>query len=206
MSVNGVTSVSGSSYDAYQASQVSTKANDEAAKTVGAAEAAGVVYEPSNETPADTKSTAKVYTPNTDLVSKMKADAQARYEQMQNLVEQMLLGQGKAVNSYTSIWEALRNGDVEVDEATRTQAEEDISEDGYWGVKQTSDRIIDFANALTGGDPAKIEEMREAFKKGYEKAEKTWGGELPEISKKTYDAVMEKFDKMAEEAGLVTAN
>ena len=38
--------------------------------------------------------------------------------------------------------------------------------------------------------------MRDAFLKGYEKAEKTWGGKLPEISKKTYDAVLEKFDKL----------
>ena len=33
-------------------------------------------------------------------------------------------------------------------------------------------------------------------------AEEKWGGELPEISKKTYEAVMKKFDKLAEEAGL----
>jgi hypothetical protein len=78
----------------------------------------------------------------------------------------------------------------------------DIAEDGYWGVNQTSDRIIQFATALTGGDPDKIESMREAFKKGYAQAEKTWGGSLPEISQKTYDAVMEKFDKLAADAGL----
>ena len=48
--------------------------------------------------------------------------------------------------------------------------------------------------------------MREAFKKGYKMAEKTWGGELPDISKRTYDAVMEKFDKLAEDAGLTTSN
>ena len=64
-------------------------------------------------------------------------------------------------------------------------------------MEKTSDRIIEFANALTGGDPDKIEDMREAFKKGYEQAEKTWGGELPEISQKTYDAVMKKFDDLA---------
>ena len=31
-----------------------------------------------------------------------------------------------------------------------------------------------------------------------------WGGSLPEISQKTYDAVMEKFDKLAADAGLTT--
>jgi hypothetical protein len=33
-----------------------------------------------------------------------------------------------------------------------------------------------------------------AFKKGYEQATGTWGKELPEISSKTYDAVVKKFD------------
>ena len=79
------------------------------------------------------------------------------------------------------------------------QAQADIAEDGYWGVNQTSDRIVDFAKALTGGDPNKIEEMREAFKKGFKQAEEKWGGELPEISQKTYDAVLEKFDAWAAE-------
>ena len=41
--------------------------------------------------------------------------------------------------------------------------------------------------------------MREAFKKGFKQAEETWGGELPEISQKTYDAVLEKFDAWANE-------
>ena len=86
----------------------------------------------------------------------------------------------------------------------KAQAQADIAEDGYWGVGQTSDRIIQFATALTGGDPDKIEAMRDAFKKGYAQAEKTWGGSLPEISQKTYDAVMEKFDKLAADAGLTT--
>ena len=72
-------------------------------------------------------------------------------------------------------------------------------------MNQTSDRIIQFATALTGGDPDKIEEMREAFKKGYKQAEKTWGGELPEISKQTYEAVMKKFDDLAAQAGAVEA-
>jgi len=38
--------------------------------------------------------------------------------------------------------------------------------------------------------------MLDGFKKGFKQAEKTWGGELPEISKKTYDAVLKKFDDL----------
>ena len=83
-----------------------------------------------------------------------------------------------------------------MDPETKAQAQADIAEDGYWGVEKTSDRIIQFATALTGGDPDKLDSMIDAFKEGYKQAEKTWGGELPEISKQTYDAVLEKFEKI----------
>ena len=53
---------------------------------------------------------------------------------------------------------------------------------------------------MTGGDPSKLNDMMEAFKKGYEQAEKTWGGKLPEISQQTYDAVIEKFNSLMDEA------
>ena len=64
-------------------------------------------------------------------------------------------------------------------------------------MNQTSDRLVDFAKALTGGDSSKIESMRSAIKKGFEEAKKLWGGELPEISQKTYDATMKKLDEWA---------
>jgi uncharacterized protein YukE len=156
-----------------------------------------VVYEPST-----TDNTAKTYTPNTKLIAQMKADTQNRLSQLQGIVEKLMSKQSKAYGDANDIWKFLAKGDYTVDAATKLQAQQDISEDGYWGVKQTSDRIVDFANALTGGDPSKIEEMREAFKKGFDAAAKAWGGELPEISQQTYDAVMEKFDQMASAAGL----
>lgn len=205
MSVNGVTGAA-NTYDVYQANQAAAKTAEEKTSEAKASEEkenTGVVYEASKD--ADTK-TAKTYTQNTNLVNKMKADAEAHAQQLQNIVQQLMSKQGETYNTANGIWSILASGDFTVDAATKAQAEKDIAEDGYWGVEQTSDRIIDFANALTGGDPSKIEEMREAFKKGYKQAEKTWGGQLPDISQRTYDAVMEKFDKLAEEAGLTTSN
>lgn len=200
MSVNGVTG-GASAYDVYQAGQTNTAKVNEENKTNASdkKENAGVVYEPSKET-------GKTYTQNTSLVNKMKADAEAHSKQLQNIVQQLMTKQGQTYNSANGIWSFLAEGKFTVDAATKAQAERDIAEDGYWGVEQTSDRIIDFATALTGGDPDKIEEMREAFKKGYKQAEDTWGGKLPDISQRTYDAVMDKFDKLAEEAGLTTTN
>ncbi|MCI9462907.1 MAG: hypothetical protein HFI48_03335 [Lachnospiraceae bacterium] len=204
MSVNGVTS-STSTYETYQKSQTSAVKEQTTGKSP-AAEDTGVVYEPSNETASKNDSVKKTYTQNTELVNKLKADQANRQQQLQSIVDQLMSKQGETYNKANGIWSILAGGNLTVDPATKAQAQKDIAEDGYWGVEQTSDRIIDFATALTGGDPDKIEEMRDAFKKGYKQAEKTWGGELPDISKRTYDAVMQKFDKMAEDAGLTTTN
>lgn len=200
MSVNGVTSTQAASTYNY------TSQTDAAAKTETTAESTsqsttqnnGVVYEPSKNQNVD--SAKQTYKPNTALINKLKADAEARTSQMRSLVEKLMTQQTNTYGQANDIWSFLASGKFTVDPATKAQAQKDIAEDGYWGVNQTSDRIIQFATSLTGGDPDKIEEMRAAFQKGYKQAEKTWGGKLPDISQKTYDAVMEKFDDLAKEA------
>ena len=195
MSVNGITNYS-ASYSNYE-----SKTKNVTEKTVSAESSveSGVVYEPSTQTDSATTS-KKTYKQDTQLLNKLKADADARTEQLRSIVEKLMLGQGNAIGTADDIWSFLRTGNFTVDAATKAQAQADIAEDGYWGVNQTSDRIIDFAKALCGGDPDKIEEMKAAFEKGFKQAEETWGGKLPEISQKTYDAVMEKFDAWAQES------
>lgn len=199
MSVNGINNVAAS--NAYQNYKATTK--KETTETKNTAADTGVVYEPSKQ--AEVKK-AKTYTPNTELINKLKADAEARTSQLRSLVEKLIAGQGNAYGQANDIWKFLASGDFTVDAETKAQAQKDIAEDGYWGVEQTSDRIISFATALTGGDPDKIEEMRNAFIKGFKLATKAWGGELPDISQRTYDAVMQKFDQMAAEydSGVIT--
>ena len=82
-----------------------------------------------------------------------------------------------------------------VDAKTIEKAKQDISEDGYYGVNQTSERILSFAKAIAGDDPKKIQEMRDAVEKGFKKAEQMWGDKLPDISQRTYDKVMSTFDE-----------
>jgi len=81
------------------------------------------------------------------------------------------------------------------DQETIDKAKEAISEDGYYGVKKTSERILNFAKAIAGNDPEKLEQMREAAEKGFAAAKEAWGKELPDICKQTYDAVMKGFDE-----------
>ncbi len=196
MSVNGITTSSQvSGTRSYKASEKPVKTTE--AATAGKDDVAAV-YEPSQ---AVTKSAT--YTPNTALVSQLKSDAEQRAANLQSLVEKVMKQQATTYGNATDIWSFLREGNFTVDPQTKAEAQAAIAEDGYWGVNQTSDRIVQFATALTGGDPDKIDEMMNAFKKGFQMATKTWGGELPDISQKTYDAVIEKFNKLKEEAGLI---
>lgn len=151
----------------------------------------GVVYEKSSD------QTSGTVTKKTDyaLINKLKADAEERTSQLRSLVEKMMTKQGVAIGTADSMWSFLAEGDFTVDEATRAQAQADIADDGYWGVDQTSDRILDFAKALSGNDPEKADLLLDAFKKGFKEATKSWGQDLPDISQRTYDAVVEKFNK-----------
>ena len=145
------------------------------------------------------------------ILQKLKADAEQRTSQLRSLVEKMMTKQGTAIANADSMWSFLADGNFTVDEETQKQAQADIAEDGYWGVEQTSDRILDFAKALSGNDPEKADLLIDAFKKGFEDATKSWGKDLPDISQRTYDAVLEKFDKWkngstTETAGTETEN
>ena len=181
--------------DAKTETTTSTEASKNTSTTTTTAE--GVVYESSNIKNMSEKERAS-------LVEKLKADADARVSQLRSLVEKMFLQQGQKITDSDSMWKFLASGDFTVDKATADAAKEAISEDGYWGVKQTSQRIFDMAVALSGGDSAKMDDMLEAFKKGFQQATNTWGKELPDISQQTYAAVLEKFENYKNENSTTT--
>lgn len=72
--------------------------------------------------------------------------------------------------------------------------------DNPWSSKNVAKRIIEFAKAVSGGDKSKIAELKEAFIKGFEEAEKVYGGKgkLADVSYETYDEVMRMFDEWEE--------
>ncbi len=199
MGVNGVTEVTNNIATTY-ASSINPSSVEEKKKDNEVQEKAqaAAVYEKSDEKQASSSQN----TDRTKIIKQMQADVAARQQQLLDIVQKMMGKQAKAYgiansdNDADSIWKFLAKGDFTVDAATKAQAEADIAEDGYWGVKQTSERILDFAQALAGTDPDKLEKMRSAFEKGYAQAEKTWGGELPDISKRTFEAVMKGFDEL----------
>lgn len=196
MSVNGITSNT-TAADYTKSSSATSKQKTDTKKTTDAAITSGVIYEPSTDNTADVVSSTS--NQNAAIVAQLKADAEQRAAQLQSIVQQILSKQGNSYGQATDMWQFLASGDYTVDAATKAQAQADIADDGYWGVNKTSDRILDFAKALSGGDPDKMEEMRKAFEKGFKEATSSWGKDLPSISNSTYDAVMDKFDKYAEE-------
>lgn len=169
--------------------KTSEKASEKETSSKTAEETSGVVYDRTSST-QNTEYVKK----NSALIQQLKADSDARISQLRGIVEQMMKKQGAAIGAADDMWKFLAGGDFTVSADVKAQAQADIAEDGYWGVEQTSDRIVDFAKALSGGDPEKADEMLEAFKKGFEQATGSWGKELPDISQRTYDAVLKKFD------------
>lgn len=151
---------------------------------------AAAVYEKSEA--ATSKN--KIYQRDNNTVDRLLAEAEKRSQSLRDLVQKMLLKQGQTFTESTDIYELLREGKIEVDPETQAQAQKDVAEDGYWGVEQTSERLVSFAKALTGGDSSKADEMIEAVKKGFEEATKAWGDDLPEISQKTLDAAIKKLE------------
>ncbi len=201
MGVNGVTEVTNNIATTYASTvnpQVEEKKKDQ---EVQAKPEAAAVYEKSEES-AQTPKISQKEADRTKIIKQMQADVAQRQQQLLDIVQKMMGKQAKSYgiansdNDEDSMWKFLAKGDFTVDAATKAQAQADIAEDGYWGVKQTSERILDFAKTLAGDDPEKLEKMRSAFERGYAQAEKTWGGELPEISKQTYEAVMKGFDDL----------
>ncbi len=183
MSVNGITSAT----NTYTAPQTTTTAAKESVATDKKAEDKGVVYEAST-TAKDGKSD-KV-TDYSSIVSSMKKELSSKNTQLQNLVNQLL---GKQANKYTKLADLFKN--INADPATIAQAQKDIGEDGYWGVNQTSDRLVSMAQALSAGDPEKADEMIAAIKKGFDQATEAWGDDLPDICKNTIDAAVKKMEE-----------
>ncbi|TKX32638.1 hypothetical protein [Campylobacter aviculae] len=76
-----------------------------------------------------------------------------------------------------------------------------ISEDGFFGIENTANRIADFVINGAGNDVDKLKEGLEGMKKGFEQAEKMWGGKLPQISQDTIEAAIKKVTDRIDELG-----
>jgi len=82
-----------------------------------------------------------------------------------------------------------------ITELSVDEANDLLSDEGFFGISQTSQRVADFVFGFAGNDLDILEQGREGIVKGFEEAEALWGGELPQIS----------YDTQAETLALIDA-
>jgi len=158
MSVSAVTGNTASAYGTEYSTSAKKAETEKKEETAGAVyeasekkeETAGAVYEASEK--KEEKATYSINkmsaADRANLVSQLKADAEARQSQFVSMVQKMMSEQTNAYGQANDIWSFLASGKFTVDPATRLQAQQDIAADGYYGVEQTASRIFDFASAL----------------------------------------------------------
>ena len=80
-------------------------------------------------------------------------------------------------------------------EMSQEEAADLVSEDGYFGVTKTAERLAQFVILGAGDDLDKMQAGREGIIQGFKEAEKLWGGQLPEISYTTLASALEQIDE-----------
>lgn len=138
------------------------------------------------------------------LVQSLKDDLNNQMSRFTNMMTQMFQKQGITAGQAggNDFWRQIASGNFTVDAKTKAEAQAAISEDGYWGVSKTSQRIFDFAYAVAGDDTDKMKEMQAAVEKGFRQAGVAWGGALPSIAGDTHEAVNKLFDDYYAERGV----
>lgn len=156
------------------------------------------VYEKEEETTTAVKTTE--YTVDVEKLQQMREETDAR---MMELFKDTAKGTGlKQLGGIRGILDKLRNSEkvtleIEYTAEDVEQAKIDVAEGGYWSAKETSDRLVEFAKTISGGDSEKAEMLKDAFIKGFEEIKEMFGAELPELSENTYDLTIEKFENWA---------
>lgn len=140
-----------------------------------------------------------------DLINRLKQESEERYASLRRMVEELLARQGMTFKDVFSDSESDSEVIVEVDDITRAEAQAAIAEGGEFSAEAVSDRIVEFAKAISGGDIGKLDLLIGAIDQGFAKAKEMLGGTLPDISQKTYDMIMEKLDAWKNEAHEISA-
>lgn len=127
-------------------------------------------------------------------IQRLKEESERTYNSLREMVRQLLERQGMTLKDLDDPEKI-----VKVDEEARLEAQAMIAEEGPLSPEAVSDRIVEFAKAISDGDKDKFDTLKAAIEEGFKQAADVLGGELPEISQRTYDLVMEKLDKWVEE-------
>lgn len=136
---------------------------------------------------------------DSEEITSLKTKSEAATENLRKLVEELILKQNK--NYKAALEDSSKEGFAKLGLTTEDveAAKQAVSVDGEFGVKAVSDRLVDFAIAISGGDKSKLSVLVSAIDEGFAAAKKALGGTLPEISQQTYDETMRKLNEWANE-------
>lgn len=114
--------------------------------------------------------------------------------------------QSKSVNSLEDILSTVDFKTIGYEgkpiwQLSQSEASDLVSEDGFFGISNTADRISNFIINAAGDDLEKLQAGKEGMQRGFKEAEKIWGGKLPEISQKTIEKATQSIDKRIAELG-----
>ena len=134
--------------------------------------------------------TEKTTVMDAEEINRLWAEANRVTQNLRDMVEELLKSQGKSFKDVL-----LGKEELIVDEETRIVAQQAIAEDGECGVQAVSDRIVAFAKAVSNGNPEMYDKLMSAIDEGFAQAEKAFGGELPDICKKTREEITRKMEE-----------
>ena len=158
----------------------------------------------------DDAGTQKTKGLSADEIQALKDDLAAQEQTMLNLMIQVMTAQNDKLQGWLDEGTGILNfGGIQIDAsrfalpevATNPEdAAKAVAEGGAWSVGAVSDRIFGLAEALAGGNPEKLEEMRAAVEEGFKQAGMVWKDatgqdSMPEITKQTYTEIMNRFSK-----------
>lgn len=125
-------------------------------------------------------------------------ESEKAHAQLKQIVTALLKRQGlefqeiKVINP-----EELK--ELTVDDIAQKEAQALLEEGGDLSAAKVSDRIVEFAKAISGGDKTKYNLLKAAIDDGFKAAGIDFGEELPEICDETYRLTMEKLDAWVKE-------
>lgn len=132
-----------------------------------------------------------LFSMNTSELTEKSAIAQGALSGSEEILEFL---SGKTTSSGMSLSNIGYDGKP-ITELSVDEANELLSEDGFFGIEQTSDRVANFVFSFAGDDIELLEKGRAGVVQGFEEALKMFGGELPEISYKTQERTLSLIDE-----------
>ena len=137
-----------------------------------------------------------------DAIDKINQQSQESFNTMLNSMLGKQVDSAKISNDFQAVL-----AKIGMENLTPEQAASNVSEEGPYGVNAVATNIVDMAISLSGGDPEKMEMLKDSVLKGFEAAGVELGLEeglsnLPQVSQDTYTEVMKRFDHYAQNGNL----